>query len=131
MGLRCFFLFTVPRLFCCYSFCRLFSLFSWKINIKNLHRTAANLLRCFFKVCSYALIYLLFGFVQAKTLSLVIAIITILILFIFCVQVRLGCVLPLVKKEDINLLLLLFFRRSLPSLLEGENRLSIFKTSIG
>ena len=49
------FQFTAPCLSCWYRFCRGFSsLFSWKINAKNLLRTAAALLRCFLKICSYA-----------------------------------------------------------------------------
>ena len=53
----------------------------------------------------------IFSFVQAKTLPLVIAFFTVVILFILCVRKSQLC-LPLVKAEYTDLLFILFFRRS-------------------
>ena len=89
----------------------LFSLFSWKMNAKNLNRTAA-LLRCLFKICSYVLVmrasqklylpgtfYLLlqpwiffmllnipiFRFCTSENIAvLVIALFTVVIIFVLC-----------------------------------------------
>ena len=58
--------------------------------------------------------YLSFGFVQAKTLSLVITIFTVVILLILCARKPWLCFV-VGKKKDTDLLFLLFFRRSLPS----------------
>ena len=131
-----------------------FSLFSWKINAKNLYRTVEALLRFFLKnmklcinakhlnnftclvisVCRYSRksflccwIYLFFGSVKAKRMLVVISLFTGVIFFILYARKSRLC-FSVGKKEDTDLLFLSFFRR--PSSSEVFQRYELLELSL-